>query len=97
MNFTHNSTGAPYFACLEAIQNAVKHARRASGLWVSLRQDRQLLFEVRDDGPGFEPPSGALSGGLRNMRDRVEAIGGRLTIESAPGHGTSIRGVVPLD
>jgi signal transduction histidine kinase len=88
---------AVYFACLEAIQNAVKHARRASGLWVSLRQDRQLLFEVRDDGPGFEPPSGALSGGLRNMRDRVEAIGGRLTIESAPGHGTSIRGVVPLD
>jgi signal transduction histidine kinase len=37
------------------------------------------------------------AGGLRNMRDRIEAIGGRLTIESAPGRGTRILALVPVD
>jgi signal transduction histidine kinase len=87
---------AVYFTCVEASQNAVKHAAGATTLWVSLEQDDTLRFEVRDDGSGFEPPSGDFNGGLRNMRDRVEAIGGRLTIDTAPGEGTRIRGVVPL-
>jgi signal transduction histidine kinase len=87
---------AVYFTCLEAVQNVIKHAQGASGLWVSLSQDAALEFEVRDDGAGFEPPDGAFNGGLRNMRDRVEAIGGKLQIVSAPDHGTSIRGTVPL-
>jgi signal transduction histidine kinase len=87
---------AVYFTCLEAAQNASKHAHDATGLWVSLWQDRTLEFEVRDDGAGFEPPVGAFNGGLRNMRDRVEAVGGELRIVSSPGHGTSIRGSVPL-
>jgi signal transduction histidine kinase len=50
-------------------------------------------FEVRDDGPGFVP-AGHYNGGLRNMRDRIEAVGGQLVIESAPGRGTRVRGVV---
>jgi signal transduction histidine kinase len=87
---------AVYFVCLEAVQNAIKHARRATGLWVSVQENHLLRFEVRDDGSGFVPPSGASPGGLRNMRDRVEAVGGRLTIDAAPGQGTRIRGVVPL-
>jgi len=57
---------------------------------------------VRDDGVGFIPPlhgngNGASHCGLRNMRDRLEAVGGRLTIEAAPGHGTRISGRLPLD
>jgi signal transduction histidine kinase len=87
---------AVYFTCVEAVQNASKHAVGATSLWVSLQQDGVLRFEVRDDGVGFEPPIGELEGGLRNMRDRIEAIGGRLMIDSALGHGTRIRGVVPL-
>jgi signal transduction histidine kinase len=87
---------AVYFACSEAVQNAIKHARGATGLWVSVWQNTVLGFEVRDDGVGFEPPSGAFNGGLRNMHDRVEAIGGELRIVSAPGHGTCVRGSVPL-
>jgi signal transduction histidine kinase len=87
---------AVYFTCLEAIQNAAKHAAGATGIWLSLRQNHALRFEVRDDGPGFVVPAGAGTGGLRNMRDRVEAVGGELTIDSAPGTGTRIRGVVPL-
>ncbi|WP_028060621.1 sensor histidine kinase [Candidatus Solirubrobacter pratensis] len=87
---------AVYFTCLEAAQNACKHARGATGLWVSLRQADRLRFEVHDDGAGFVPPAGAFSGGLRNMRDRIEAVGGRLTIDSAPGRGTRISGAIPL-
>ncbi len=87
---------AVYFTCLEAVQNAIKHADGATGLWISLDQNAGLEFEVRDDGTGFEPPIGAFNGGLRNMHDRVEAIGGQLTIVSAQGHGTSVRGSVPL-
>jgi signal transduction histidine kinase len=87
---------AVYYTCLEAVQNAIKHAGRASGVWVSLRQNHDLRFEVRDDGVGFVPPAGEFNGGLGNMRDRLEAIGGHLTIDSAPGHGTRIRGTVPL-
>ncbi len=86
---------AVYFTCLEAAQNALKHGDGATGLWIALREDRGLRFEVRDDGPGFEPPTGEFNGGLRNMRDRIEAVGGRLAIDSAPGRGTLVRGVVP--
>jgi signal transduction histidine kinase len=86
---------AVYFTCLEALQNAIKHAKGATRVWISLRQDHALTVRVRDDGPGFVPPSDP-GGGLRNMRDRIEAVGGQLTIDSSPGHGTQIRGVVPL-
>jgi signal transduction histidine kinase len=79
---------AVYFACREAAQNVLKHG--ASQLWIVLTEQG---FEVRDDGPGFIP-TGHVQGGLRNMRDRIEAIGGELTIDSAPGRGTRVRGVV---
>jgi signal transduction histidine kinase len=87
---------AVYYTCVEAVQNAIKHAGPSSGVWVSLEQNHDLRFEVRDDGAGFAPPAGASNGGLGNMRDRIEAVGGRLAIDSAPGHGTRIRGTVPL-
>ena len=80
---------AVYFACREAAQNALKHGARE--LWITLTEQS---FEVRDDGPGFTPPTGQFNGGLRNMRDRIEAIGGRLTIDSAPGRGTRVRGAI---
>ena len=79
---------ALYFACREAAQNALKHG--AKELWIALTEDG---FEVGDDGPGFLPV-GPFNGGLRNMRDRIEAIGGHLAIDSAPGRGTRVRAVV---
>jgi signal transduction histidine kinase len=87
---------AVFFACREAIQNATKHAPGASGVWVTLSQNDALRFEVRDDGPGFARPGIGGDGGLRNMRDRIEALGGRLTVETEPGRGTRVRGVIPL-
>ena len=91
---------AVYFTCAEAVQNAVKHASSASAVWITVTRAEVLTFEVRDDGPGFAvlDPHGSSTGhdGLRNMRDRLEALGGRLTIDTAPGRGTRIIGVVPL-
>lgn len=55
-----------------------------------------LRFEVHDDGPGFDPDAPHDGVGLRNMRDRLDALDGRFEIVSAPGRGTAIVGVVPI-
>ena len=55
----------------------------------------RLSLVVEDDGQGFET-NGARSGGLANIRDRVEALHGHLTIESRLGAGTSVRAELPL-
>lgn len=87
---------AVYFCCLEAIQNASKHAD-ANNVVVSLTcEDGELRFEVRDDGCGFSPESVDDSVGLANMRDRAAAFGGSLTVSSRPGEGTSVRASVPV-
>ena len=87
---------AVYFACVEALQNALKHAGTATGVWIELRQtSSKLSFEVRDDGPGFTPEASD-GRGVRNMHDRVEAIGGDLKIESKLGHGTRVVGSIQL-
>jgi signal transduction histidine kinase len=92
---------AVYFTCAEAVQNAIKHAHGMSAVWIDLRQSHVIALEVRDDGPGFTPPRADQvvpdQNGLRNMRDRLEAVGGRLTVDASPGHGTRIIGVVPLE
>ena len=63
---------------------------------VRLWEDDELHFEVRDDGAGL--PNGARQhgAGLTNMRDRIGAVGGRLTIESAPDEGTCVAGTAPV-
>jgi signal transduction histidine kinase len=89
---------AVYFCCLEALQNAAKHAGDGAQAMVKVwEDDGSLLFEVRDDGAGFDLASRAHEGhGFVNMGDRVGAIGGTLSVESAPGQGTAIRGRIPL-
>ena len=87
---------AVYFCCLEALQNAAKHAPEAR-VTITLREDSGgLLFEVADDGPGFDVESRGRGHGFMNMSDRLGAIGGRVRWESAPGEGTRISGTVPL-
>jgi len=86
---------AVYFCCLEAIQNASKHARGASEVTISLKQDRALRFQVRDDGAGFNGRSTTDGAGLNNMRDRLVAVGGELSIRSSDS-GTVVTGSVPL-
>jgi signal transduction histidine kinase len=82
---------------LEALQNTAKYseAQRAT---LTLRQgDGVLSFEVADDGRGFDPTTTARGTGLQGMRDRMEAVGGEIRIESEPGQGTKVRGVIPVD
>ena len=85
-----------YFACLEALQNAIKHARDATGVWIALAGgDGTLRFEVRDDGVGFDERAQPPGVGLAGMRERLAAVGGTLEIASAPGGGTRVAGTVP--
>jgi len=85
-----------YFSCLEALQNAVKHAQGASHISILLDADDRLRFEVRDDGAGFPEGPLAHGTGLANITDRLAAVGGRLTIASEPGRGTSVVGIIPI-
>jgi len=85
-----------YFCCLEAVQNATKYAN-ASQVVVKLRQQNgHLTFAVTDDGVGFDPTAVAAGTGLQNMKDRVASLGGRLSLESQPGKGTTVSGLLPL-
>jgi signal transduction histidine kinase len=81
---------AAYFICLEAIQNAVKHAQ-ASGISVRLAQaDERLEIMIEDDGSGFDPETGRAGSGLGSMSDRIESLGGVLVVTSrAGGRGES--------
>ena len=90
---------AAYFCCLEALQNATKHATGATVVGDRpVRRRRPAHLEVRDDGAGFDPAAVNGDGvGLTSMRDRIAAVGGDLTIESRPGHGTRISATIPHD
>ena len=82
---------AAYYVVAEALTNVAKYAR-ASGAPVSLeRTDERLRVQVADDGVGGAAPGAGGGSGLRGLADRVEALGGRLTVDSHPGHGTTVR------
>jgi signal transduction histidine kinase len=86
---------AVYFSVLEALQNAAKYAD-ASRVRVALEaQDEALRFRVADDGRGFDPDARRYGTGLQGIVDRLTALGGSLNVESAPGAGTTISGIVP--
>jgi PAS domain S-box-containing protein len=81
-----------YFVIAEALTNVVKHsgAHRATvRVWV---EDERLHLEVRDDGAGGARPEG---GGLRGLADRMDALGGRLAIDSPRAGGTRISATLP--
>ena len=86
-----------YFTCMEAVQNAVKHAGAEATVTIQLRERRGgLYFEVRDTGCGFDTRTERANGGIVNMRDRVGAAGGTIEVLSRPGHGTTVMGSVPV-
>jgi signal transduction histidine kinase len=88
---------AAYFCCLEALQNAAKHAGPDARAVVELRMDAGCLrFSVRDDGAGFDASVMRPGYGLINLRDRLSALGGGASVSSSPGAGTTVSGHIPL-
>jgi signal transduction histidine kinase len=87
---------AIYFSCLEALQNAAKHAPGATVELKLRTESGGLLFSVTDDGPGFDAAVARRGHGYVNMADRIGAIGGTVRWDSRPGHGASVSGSVPL-
>jgi len=88
-----------YFTLREAILNAVRHSR-ASELHLSLKTNtKSCEARLRDNGVGFDTASaeGTSHYGLKGMRERIKKIGGELSVDTAPGKGTDIRLVIPLE
>jgi signal transduction histidine kinase len=87
---------AAYFCCLEAMQNAGKYAGDDATISVHITGDAESLrFDLSDNGAGFDMATVTMGHGFLNMQDRVGAIGGTLTLESAPGEGTTVRVEIP--
>jgi signal transduction histidine kinase len=82
---------------VEALTNAVRHARAT---WVHAEIDRHdgaLVLDVCDDGSGFQPRSGRATTGLQAMHSRAASLGGRLQVSRGPGgRGTRIHLEIPL-
>ena len=91
--FAPDIEASAYFVVAEALTNVAKHSGAASAdvrLWVG---DSALHVDVRDDGAGGARLDGS---GLVGLSDRVEALGGRLLVDSPPGQGTRVGATLPL-
>ncbi|NJQ15157.1 GAF domain-containing sensor histidine kinase [Streptomyces bohaiensis] len=82
----------------EALHNALRHADAATVDVALTRRGTATVLRVTDDGSGFDPAAVRAAGrhlGLVSMRERATGVGGRLTVESAPGRGTVVEMEVP--
>lgn len=97
LRLTSEARHSLFLACKETLNNVARHAR-ANEVWLRLNvTDATLTLSIEDDGCGFEPETaGRERHGLVNLRCRLEALGGRLTVTSRPGCGTQVRMEVPL-
>ena len=90
--YSQDVEAAVYFCVLEALQNIQKYAQ-AGRATVRLRAGAgDLYFEVEDDGLGFDPATQKKGSGTQNMEDRLDALGGSVSVKSAPGEGVRISG-----
>jgi signal transduction histidine kinase len=81
-----------YFVCSEALANVAKHASASAVRLSVTARAGTITVEVADDGAGGADPGGR---GIRGLADRVETLGGTLTVASAPGRGTRLTAVIP--
>jgi signal transduction histidine kinase len=87
-----DAEAALYYACSEALANAVKHAQATQVKITVYRVGGEMVAEIVDDGSGGADPSGS---GLQGLADRLASCGGRLRVRSAPGAGTTVAATVP--
>ena len=96
--FSEDCEAAVYYCCLEALQNVDKHAGYDAAASLRLwREGRVVHFAVCDDGDGFDALLAMRGAGLTNMADRMGAVGGLLSVRSAPGKGTTVEGRLPVE
>src|SRR5262249_58145360 len=94
IRFGSSVEAAAYFVCSEALANAGKHAA-ASRAYVDVSErGGALIVSVRDDGCGGATLDGG--SGIRGLADRVQALGGRLSVTSPTGRGTRLVAELPL-
>ncbi|MGH2671622.1 MAG: ATP-binding protein [Actinomycetota bacterium] len=93
--FDPDVEAAVYFCCIQALQNAVRHAPGSRVEVTMARRDDDLVFSIRDNGGGFDPGRVQRGMGFEIMHDRMEALGGTLEVVSSPGSGTTVTGRVP--
>jgi signal transduction histidine kinase len=86
---------ALYYVAAEALTNVAKYAAASQATVTVRRGDDAVVAEIADDGAGGASLEGGT--GLRGLADRVEALSGRLELESPAGGGTVVRAIVPLD
>jgi signal transduction histidine kinase len=96
VRFDPDTEAAIYFCCVQAIQNVARHAGDTTSRVRLDGSDGSVEFSVSDEGVGFDPATTPRGMGLQIMLDRVEALGGTLEIETAPGRGTKVTGRVPI-
>ena len=93
--FAHDVETAVYFCCVEALQNAAKHAcAHQASISIEEVQGR-LCFEIKDDGQGFDVTIPNGGSGLQNIQDRIDALEGTFAIHSGSA-GTRLEGSIPL-
>jgi signal transduction histidine kinase len=93
---TEDAEVAVYFSCLEAIQNVAKHGGPDASVAVRFTyDDGTLVMRIVDDGDGFDSARTPEGGGLKNIRERIQSLGGTVALTSQPGQGTVIRVSLP--
>ncbi len=93
---SQDAEAAVYFCCLEALQNTSKYASATQACVTLQAQNGALRFTTADDGAGYDSRHTPMGSGLRNMADRLAALGGELDVRSAPGTGTTVTGRLPF-
>ena len=94
--FPQETEAAVYFCCLEALQNVAKYAKASTARICLQAQNGTLRLTVSDDRIGYDTSHTPMGSGLRNMADRLAALGGRLEVRSAPSQGTTITAQLPV-
>jgi signal transduction histidine kinase len=94
--YAQDVEAAVYFCTLEALNNVAKYSG-ATRAEVRLAQtNSELIFQIIDDGVGFDAAKTGYGTGLQGMADRLDALGGAIDVRSAEGSGTTVTGVMPV-